>query len=85
MQAFQTHTAAQPISIQSLQTQQKPRVTEAQHNAEKHSLLNSHVLSYVPSNASASIEFNTEDLIISCIVIESELRSVYVIVVSFIR
>ena len=38
MQAFQTHTAAQPISIQLLQTQQKPRVTEARHNAEKHSL-----------------------------------------------
>ena len=31
-------TAIQPISIQPLQTQQKPRVTEAQHNAEKHSL-----------------------------------------------
>ena len=28
-------TAVQPISIQPLQTQQKPRVTEAQHNAEK--------------------------------------------------
>ena len=39
MQAFQTHTAAQPISIQPLQTQQKPHVTEARHNAEKHSLL----------------------------------------------
>ena len=39
MQAFQTHTAAQPISIQLLQTQQKPPVTEARHNAEKHSLL----------------------------------------------
>ena len=38
MQAFQTHTAAQPISIQSLQTKQKPRVIKAQHNAEKHSL-----------------------------------------------
>ena len=38
MQAFQTHTAAQPISIQPLQTQQKPCVTEVQHNAEKHSL-----------------------------------------------
>ena len=36
MQAFQTHTAAQPISIQ---TQQKPSVTKVQHNAEKHSLL----------------------------------------------
>ena len=32
------HTAVQPISIQPLQTQQKPRVTEAQHNAEKHFL-----------------------------------------------
>ena len=32
-------TAVQPISIQPLQTQQKPRVTEAQHNAEKHYLL----------------------------------------------
>ena len=31
-------TAVQPISIQPLQTQQKPRVTEAQHNAEKHFL-----------------------------------------------
>ena len=39
MQGFQTHTAIQPISIQLLQTQQKPRVTEARHNAEKHSLL----------------------------------------------
>ena len=29
----------EPISIQPLQTQQKPRVTEAQHNAEKHFLL----------------------------------------------
>ena len=37
-QAFQTHTAAQPISIQPLQTQQKPRVTKVRHNAEKHSL-----------------------------------------------
>ena len=32
-------TAVQPISIQPLQSQQKPRVTEAQHNAEKHFLL----------------------------------------------
>ena len=39
MQGFQTHTAVQPISIQPLQTQQKPRVTKVQHNAEKHSLL----------------------------------------------
>ena len=39
MQAFQTHTATQLISIQPLQTQQKPRVTEARHNAEKLSLL----------------------------------------------
>ena len=39
MQGFQTHTATQPISIQLLQTQQKPCVTEARHNAEKHSLL----------------------------------------------
>ena len=31
-------TTVQPISIQPLQTQQKPRVTEAQHNAEKHFL-----------------------------------------------
>ena len=31
-------TAVQPISIQPLQTQQKPRVTEVQHNAEKHFL-----------------------------------------------
>ena len=38
MQAFQTHTATQPISIQPLQTQQKPRVTKARHNAEKHFL-----------------------------------------------
>ena len=38
MQGFQTHTAIQPISIQPLQTQQKPRVTEVRHNAEKHSL-----------------------------------------------
>ena len=30
MQAFQTHTAAQPIGIQPLQTQQKPHVTEAE-------------------------------------------------------
>ena len=37
MQAFQTHTVAQPISIQPLQTQQKPCVTQARHNAEKHS------------------------------------------------
>ena len=36
MQGFQTHTAIQPISIQLLQTQQKPRVTEGRHNAEKH-------------------------------------------------
>ena len=42
MQAFQTDTATQPISIQPLQTQQKPRVTEAWHNAEKHSLLELH-------------------------------------------
>ena len=28
MQAFQTHTVTQPISIQPLQTQQKPCVTE---------------------------------------------------------
>ena len=39
MQAFQTHTAAQPISVQPLQTQQKLCVTKARHNAEKHSLL----------------------------------------------
>ena len=39
MQDFQTHTAIQPISIQPLQTQQKPHVTEARHNAEKHYLL----------------------------------------------
>ena len=39
MQGFQTHTAIQPISIQPPQTQQKPRVTEAWHNAEKHYLL----------------------------------------------
>ena len=39
MKAFQTHTAAQPISIQPLHTQKKPCVTEAWHNAEKHSLL----------------------------------------------
>ena len=39
MQGFQTDTAIQPISIQPLQTQQKPRVAEARHNAEKHSLL----------------------------------------------
>ena len=39
MQAFQTHTAAQPISIQPLQTQQKPGVTEARHNAEKKAFL----------------------------------------------
>ena len=39
MQGFQTHTAIQPISIQLLQTQQKPHVTEVRHNAEKHSLL----------------------------------------------
>ena len=32
-----THSI-QPISIQPLQTQQKPRVTKARHNAEKHSL-----------------------------------------------
>ena len=38
MQGFQTHTAIQPINIQPLQTQQKPRVTKARHNAEKHSL-----------------------------------------------
>ena len=38
MQGFQTHTAVQPISIQPLQTQQKPHVTQARHNAEKHSL-----------------------------------------------
>ena len=38
MQGFQIHTAIQPISIQPLQTQQKPSVTEARHNAEKHSL-----------------------------------------------
>ena len=31
-------TAIQPISIQPFQPQQKPRVTEAQHNAEKHFL-----------------------------------------------
>ena len=39
MQGFQTHTAIQPISIQPLQTQQKPCVAEARHSAEKHSLL----------------------------------------------
>ena len=39
MQGFQTHTAVQPISIQLLQTQQKPCVTEVRYNAEKHSLL----------------------------------------------
>ena len=39
MQGIQTHKAVQPISIQLLQTQQKPHVTEAWHNAEKHSLL----------------------------------------------
>ena len=44
MQAFQTHTAAQPISIQLPQTQQKPHVTEARHNAEKHSLLHLSVI-----------------------------------------
>ena len=38
MQGFQTHTVIQPISIQPLQTQQKPQVTEVRHNAEKHSL-----------------------------------------------
>ena len=38
MQKFQTHTAIQPISIQPLQTQQKPCVTKVWHNAEKHSL-----------------------------------------------
>ena len=27
-----------PSLLQDIQTQQKPRVTEAQHNAEKHSL-----------------------------------------------
>ena len=36
---FQTPTAIQPISIQLLQTQQKPCVTETWRNAEKHSLL----------------------------------------------
>ena len=40
MQGFQTHKAVQPISIQPLQTQQKPRVTKARHNAEKHYLFN---------------------------------------------
>ena len=39
MQGFQTHTVAQPMSIQDFQTQQKLCVTEVQHNAEKHSLL----------------------------------------------
>ena len=38
MQAFQMHIATQPITIQPLQTQQKQGVTEAWHNAEKHSL-----------------------------------------------
>ena len=38
MQGFQTHTTIQPISIQLLQTQQKPCVTKAWHNAEKHYL-----------------------------------------------
>ena len=46
MQGFQTHTVVQPISIQLLQTQQKPRVTEARHNAEKHSLLKMKILSF---------------------------------------
>ena len=32
-------------SSRSLQTQQKPRVTEAQHNAEKHFLLNLYITS----------------------------------------
>ena len=32
------HTTAQLISIQPLQTQQKPCVTKAQYNADKHSL-----------------------------------------------
>ena len=44
-------TAIQPISIQLLQTQQKPRVTEVQHNAEKHFLLrNSNILSVWSNN-----------------------------------
>ena len=47
MQVFQTHTAVQPISIQPLQIQQKPRVTEARHNAEKHSLFTE--TQYTPS------------------------------------
>ena len=48
-------TAVQPISIQLLQTKQKPRVTEAQHNAEKRFLLvltqiiNSLILLAVPA------------------------------------
>ena len=50
MQGFQTHTAIQPISIQLLQTQQKPRVTEAQHNAEKHSLFTFNFSCYINSN-----------------------------------
>ena len=57
MQGFKTHTAVQPISIQLLQTQQKPRVTEAWHNAEKHSLLCHNI--YIPKY--------TADLCIICI------------------
>ena len=43
-------TAIQPISIQPLQTQQKPRVTEAQHNAEKHFLFLFQIISQGTSN-----------------------------------
>ena len=64
MQAFQTHTAAQPISIQPLQTQQKPHVTEARHNAEKHSLLLLnffcvHVSSFVATDIHTTVSFVT--------------------------
>ena len=45
-------TAVQPVSIQPLQTQPKPRVTEAQHNAEKHFLLYTNVyLVYLSSTS----------------------------------
>ena len=57
MQAFQTHTAAQPISIQLLQTQQKPHVTKARHNAEKHSLFK--LINFIKLNKTNLIKYTT--------------------------
>ena len=74
MQAFQTHTAAQPISIQPLQTQQKPHVTKVWHNAEKHFLFdnrcfvfcfskkNHHFISWAWNRFIQHVEENTNSI-----------------------